>query len=236
MRQAGKTKLIDPQLVLGQLPLFQQVDREQVALIARHAEQIRLVKGERLFEKGATASGFYVIVSGQIKLALPVNNNNDRVVDILGQGQSFGEALMFLNRPYPVFAQALHNTTLIKVDQTHLFQLIATDPFFARRMLAGMSIRLHHLILDIDTHSKLTSTQRLVSFILQHLPANVQVEKADTPITFKLPEKKQLIASRLCFAPETLSRSLHELSEKGLIETHGSLIVIKNFEGLRSYC
>jgi CRP-like cAMP-binding protein len=234
MGRQRKSKQVDISSVLLQLPLFQEVSESQIAKIVSLTHQQELTRGACLFQKGDLASGFYVIVAGRIKLALPGIKGNERVVDIIGSRQSFGEALMFLNRPYPVFAQALNDSTLLHVAQAPIFELLETDASFARRMLAGMSIRLHHLILDIDTFSNHTGTQRLVSFILQHIHES-SLTSSDAPIAFTLPATKQLIASRLCLAPETLSRSLHELSAGNLIEVSGNLISIKNIEGLRAY-
>jgi CRP/FNR family transcriptional regulator, dissimilatory nitrate respiration regulator len=234
MMQNKILKRVDASVVLSQLPLFQEVGKDLLDHIAGYSHQQKLAKGTFLFQKGDHASGFFVIVTGKIKLALSVSHNNERVIDVLSPGQSFGEALMFLNRPYPVYAQAISDATLIHVAQDPIFELLACDPFFARRMLAGMSMRLHHLILDIDTFSQQTGTQRVVSFILQHLPDSSTTAE-NTTITFPLPCTKQLVASRLCLAPETLSRSLHELVSNGLIEVNGKLIFVKNIQALRSY-
>jgi len=169
MKEPAKAGRGSIQGILRQLALFNQVDRKQIEQIEHQASLITLAKGARLFEKGDPVTGFFVILSGQIKLALPVNPGSERIIDTIGPGQSFGEALMFLDRPYPLFAQAVMPTTLVKVAQQPVLELLATDTLFARRMLAGMSMRLHQLILDIDLSSKLTGVQRVVSFLLQQL-------------------------------------------------------------------
>ncbi len=234
MTRHKTAKEIDITVVLSQLPLFQESSDEHLRRIVAEAAHISLQKEGLLFQKGDPASGFYVVVTGRIKLALPINHS-ERVVDVIGPRRSFGEALMFMQRPYPVFAQALVDSTLIHVPQEPIFEMLAADPLFARRMLAGMSMRLRDLILDIDTFSRQTGTQRLVSYLLQHLPQGSDTLKHG-PIVFPLPTTKQLIASRLCMAPETLSRSLHELCENDLIAVNRSLITIKNIVNLRNYC
>ncbi|GAB1393947.1 Crp/Fnr family transcriptional regulator [Rhodocyclaceae bacterium] len=234
MARQRKIKKIDIPVVLSQLPLFQEISSAHLEQIVATAKPVSLRKEEYLFNRGDPASGFYVVVTGKIKLALPINHS-ERVIDILGPRRSFGEALMFMLRTYPVFAQALIDSILIHVPQEPIFDLLASDPLFARRMLAGMSMRLHDLILDIDTFSRQTGTQRLVSYLLQHLPQDSDTAAAGT-IVFPLPTTKQLIASRLCMAPETLSRSLHELCTNNLIEVNRSLITIKNLANLRNYC
>ncbi|MDP1526456.1 MAG: Crp/Fnr family transcriptional regulator [Rhodocyclaceae bacterium] len=234
MTRQRNAKKIDIRVVLSQLPMFQEIDDEHLERIVAASELVSIRKEERLFNKGDPASGFYVVVTGKIKLALPINNS-ERVIDVLGPRRSFGEALMFMLRTYPVFAQALMDSTLIHVPQEPIFELLASDPLFARRMLAGMSLRLHNLILDIDTFSRQTGTQRLVSYLLQHLPQSNDTPER-SPIVFPLPTTKQLIASHLCMAPETLSRALHELCTNDLIEVNRNLITIKNLSSLRNYC
>jgi CRP-like cAMP-binding protein len=234
MTKQQKEKQINIRVVLSQLPLFQEISDKQLERIVAESEPVSVRKEERLFNKGDPASGFYVLVTGKIKLALPLSNM-ERVVDVLSPQRSFGEALMFLLRSYPVFAQALMDSTLIHVPQEPIFALLAEDPPFARRMLAGMSMRLHDLILDIDTFSRQTGTQRLVGYLLQHLPPGSSTPERGA-IVFPLPTSKQLIASRLCMAPETLSRSLHELCTSDLIEVKRNLITIKNLADLRNYC
>ena len=54
---------------------------------------------------GDLPHGFYFLVSGKVKLAFSSSQGTEKVVEILGPMQSFGEAVMFMNRPYPVFAE-----------------------------------------------------------------------------------------------------------------------------------
>ena len=48
----------------------------------------------------------------------------DKVVDILGAGETFGEAVMFLERPHIVDAHALQDSLLVYVDRAAMFDEI----------------------------------------------------------------------------------------------------------------
>ncbi|MFN3883705.1 MAG: Crp/Fnr family transcriptional regulator [Rhodocyclaceae bacterium] len=222
---------IDIPALLARLPLFQELSAEQIAHLAAHARSKRLPKGEMLFQRGDIAHGFYFIVFGQVKLAFPSSSGNEKVVEILGPRQSFGEAAVFAQLPYPVFAQALADSLLVYVPRDAIFELLETDPSFARRMLTGMAMRLHALIHDVETYSLRSSTQRVIGYLLQHCPN----EQCEGGIEITLPTSKQVIASRLNLTPETLSRILHDLSEARLIEMHGKQIKIGNLKRLREY-
>ena len=218
--------------LLAQLPLFSALVPEQMERIAATARERRLAKGEMLFQKGDPAHGFYVVVSGQIKLALPSAQGNEKVVEIIGPQQSFGEAVMFMDRPFPVFAEALLDTQLLHIGKDAVFQLIDTDPSFSRRMLAGLSMRLHSLIADVESYTLRSSAQRLIGYLLQHAPED---DRKVNQVEIKLPTSKHILASRLNLTPETFSRILHDLSDSGLIEVQGRVIKVPDLQRLRTH-
>jgi CRP-like cAMP-binding protein len=225
---------IDIPALLARLPLFQELTPEQVIKIAAQAREKRLTKGEMLFQKGDLSRGFYVIVFGQLKLAFPSSSGNEKVVDILGPKQSFGEAVMFMDRPYPLFAEAIADTLLLHVAKDTVFELLASDPSFARHMLAGLSMRLHSLVQDVESYSLRSSAQRVIGYLLQHCPIEGDGDCTGS-IEITLPTSKQIIASRLNLTPETLSRILHDLAEAKLIGVQGKQITINDLKRLREY-
>jgi CRP-like cAMP-binding protein len=223
--------LLDLREVLSRLPLFQQLDDVRMARIVEHVRERRLGKGEMLFHKGDQPRGFYVVVFGQIKLAFPSSVGNEKVVDLLGAKQSFGEAVMFMGRPYPVFAEALCDTLVVHVGKDIIDELIRSDPDFANLLLAGLSVRLHGLLQDVELYSQHSSTQRVIGYLLQQAPDDGEVNE----FRVELPTTKQIIASRLNVVPETLSRIFHDLSEAGLISVQGKRITVNDARRLREY-
>lgn len=228
-----KTGHLDIPQILSRLPLFLELAPEQIAQIAEHTREKRLEKGEMLFQKGDMPRGFYVIVFGQIKLAFPSSHGNEKVINILGPRQSFGEAAMFMDRPYPVFSESLADTLLLHIAKNAVFDLLEQDATFARRMLAGLSMRLHSLVQDVESYSLRSSAQRVIGFLLQHCGRESQNVAGEQ--TIALPTSKQVIASRLNLTPETLSRIFHDLSEAQLITVHGKQITIHDADRLRAF-
>ncbi len=222
-----------PDFLLRQ-PLFQELTAEQVAHLAAHSREKRLAVGEMLLQKGDSPRGFYIIIFGQIKLAFPSATGNEKVVDILGPRQSFGETVMFIDRPYPVFAEAIADTLLLHVAKDAIFELLETDTSFARRMLASMSMRLHSLMRDVESYSLRSSAQRVIGYLLQHCPDQGKGACAGS-VVITLPTSKQIIASRLNLTPETLSRIFRDLAEAKLISVQSRRVTINDFKRLREY-
>ncbi len=214
--------------ILSRLPLFLEVPPAQIQQIAAESRLKKLAKGKMLFQKGDPARGFSVVIWGQIKLAFPSSQGNEKVVQVFGPRQSFGEAVMFMDRPYPVYAEAVTDAMVLHIPRKPVFDLVERDPSFALAMLAGLSIRLHSLVHDVESYSLRSSTQRIIGYLLQQC-----AYEEEGAAEVLLPTSKQLIASLLNLTPETLSRIFHDLSNAGLIEVHGRQVRIADMRKLR---
>ena len=221
--------------IITHLPLFQALDSEQRAQLLLGIHSRHLKKGESLFNAGDPALGLYIVAFGQIKLTVQSVQGEEKVVEIIGPRQSFGEAVMFLDRPYPVTAEALADSLLLHVARDQINAMLAQDASFARKMLAGMSMRLHSLIQDVESYSLRSSTQRVIGYLLQQCPVADSSSEASAQVEVILPASKQVIASRLNLSPETLSRIFAELSRTGLIDVDGRTVKVSAVTQLREY-
>jgi CRP-like cAMP-binding protein len=210
---------------LANVPLFKELAPGELDRIAALTRQVRALRSEILFHRGDEAKGFYVIAVGQVKLVFISTKGSEKVVDILGPGQSFGEAVMFMERPHVVTAQALVDSLLLHIQREAVFDELDRDPRFARRMIAGLSRRLHDLIGDLEANSTRSGTQRIIGYLLHACNAS---STQDGGIEVTLPATKSVIASRLNLTLEHFSRILHELSAQGLIEVRGRSVHIRD--------
>jgi CRP-like cAMP-binding protein len=231
MLQLVETRF-DTSALLARVPLFQELSEEQLDRLAESSRRKRLPRGEMLFHKGDLARGFFLVVFGQVKLAFPSINGNEKVADVIGPGQSFGEAVMLAESPYPVFAEALVDSHLVHIGKDAIFELLENDAAFTRRMLTRLAIDSQSLVNDIESYTLRSSPQRVVDYLLQIPP--VDAANSGSGVEIILPTSKQVTASRLNVTPETLSRILHNLADAGLIEMRGKRISIRNIESLRA--
>ena len=152
---------------LANLPLFKEASAEEIERIAQGTRSVHASRGETLFHKGDTPEGFYLVVYGQVKLAFISPQGADKVVEIIGPGMSFGEAVMFLEKPYVVYAQTLADSLLLHVSKTVVFDELERDPNFARKMLGGLSRRLHGMINDVEAYCMHSGAQRVIGYLLR---------------------------------------------------------------------
>jgi CRP-like cAMP-binding protein len=223
---------IQTQAFLASLALFKELAPSELERIAAGTAALNVPRGEIIFNRGDPCEGFHVVVYGQVKLAFISAQGSEKVVEIIAPGYSFGEALMFMEKPYVLMAQALADSMLLHVSKSVVFAEIERDPAFSRKMLAGLSRRLHGLISDLEAYSFQSGTQRVIGYLLRQ-DAHESSDAARYVVT--LPASKAIVASRLNVTPEHFSRILHDLTQAGLIAVEGRAMTILDPERLRNY-
>jgi CRP/FNR family transcriptional regulator, dissimilatory nitrate respiration regulator len=193
-------------------PLFADVDAAALARVAAACRLRRFDRGEPVLWVGQSCDAFFIMARGQVRLYMTAPNGNEKVIELVGAGQSFGEALVFLERPCPINAQALSDVLLLEVPRQAMLDELQCDTGFALRMLSGMSRRLHGLVQDVQTSALQSGLQRVVGYLLRDVGPD-----QPGPVTVCLPAAKATVASLLSLTPEYFSRVLHELESVGLL-------------------
>ena len=218
---------------LSVLPLFTDLSQPELERLAQGCQLRRLSRGETIFRVGEPCEEFHVTVTGQIKLFAISPAGQEKVIELVGPGNSFGEALMFTGQPYIINGQSLTDTLLLTVKKFAVVGEIERDARFAMRMLAGISRRLHGLVRDVEAYALHSGVQRVIGYLLGDRLNESEV--ASEGITVTLPVSKAAIASRLSLTPEYFSRVLHELESAALIQVDKRDIHIPDTAGLANY-
>ena len=221
---------------LSVLPLFSDLNPPELQRLALGCQLRRLARGETVFRVGEPCEEFHVTVTGQIKLFAISPAGQEKVIELVGPGSSFGEALMFTDRPYIINAQSLTDTLLLTVKKGAVVGEIERDPRFAMRMLAGISRRLHGLVRDVEAYALHSGVQRVIGYLLRDVADGVGNGVANgAPLTVSLEVSKATVASRLSLTPEYFSRVLHELESAGLVRIDKRDVHILDRDRLAAY-
>lgn len=218
---------------LANVPMFSEMSAQEIGRIAAGTHALRAEKGERIFHHGDPCTGFHIIVYGQVKLGFTSALGGEKVIEIFGPGQSFGEAMMFLDRPHVASAHALADIMLLHVASHVVMDEFASDPVFARKMMCGLSLRLLALVRDVEGYSLRSSAERVIGYLLREVADNP--DAGGSPKQVVILSSKGVLASRLNMTPEHFSRVLHDLSAAGLIEVKGKSVHIPDPERLRTH-
>jgi len=223
-------KEIRPEQFLARLQLFAGLGAAELARLAAGTTRRELRRGETLFRQGEQPTGFHAVVYGRIELRARSPHGRERVTDIVGAGRSFGEAIMFLEKPYIVSAKALSDALVLHVAKDAVFAELERNPAFGRRIIATLSAKLHSAARELDTYALGSGEARFAAWLLR---AAGPPEDGAASVT--LPATKRAIASRLNLSAEHLSRILRHLVAEGLIEVRGRTFEIPDVARLRAW-
>lgn len=212
--------------------IFAGLDDAQLSRVMQSAQVIALGENQHLFEAGQEARNFYLVRSGRIKLYLTSADGMEKVIHLVGAGDTFAEAIMFMDSPiYPIHASALCDSEVLAFSNKVFREILRESVDTCFRLMADMSAWLKKQLNEIDALTLQNATLRFANYLLQQIPAGQQ---GSTTITLEAP--KQVIASRLSIQPESLSRILRNLQREGIITTQGSEIVVHDIAALRAQC
>ncbi len=225
-----KTLEFSAQQLLKQSPLFNALNQQQFEQIEQHSCILSIKSEQFLFHQSSNYQNFFILSSGMIKLFRLTPNGNEKVIEIIRPGQSFAEAIMFMDKPcYPVHAVALKSSQVIAINANEYKKILSNSIETCFGVMAIMSVRLRELLYEVDRLTLHNATFRIISFLLD-LKSHQKIDE----ISLKLDISKQTIASQLAIKPETLSRILKQLANKNLIKTKENAIYLLNETALKS--
>jgi CRP/FNR family transcriptional regulator len=199
---------------IAAIPLFQGLSREHLEKLAMIVVEQVFRKGQSIFTEGDDGAGFYVPVSGRVKVFKLSADGKEQILHILGPGEPFGEVAVFTGKPFPAHAEALEQSRVFFFPRESLVALIEREPSLALNMLAMLSQRLRRFAALIDDLSLKEVPGRLASYLLYL--SDREGEQLVLDIS------KGQLASLLGTIPETLSRILARMTREGLIRSDGS--------------
>ncbi len=216
--------------MLASIPLFKGVDSGQLDRIAWQVQGRCYKKGECIIEKGDVAEGFFYIESGQVKLSFISEQGNEKVVELLGAGATFGEAAMFIGKPFPVFVQTCAASRLLFIRKEAVWALIRQSPEVAGHVISSLSQRLYAMIGELESMCLLSSRERVTGFLLRELDNDPNGDARE----IRLPSTKAATASLLNLTPETFSRVIHGLEREGIVNVDGRRVEVLDLARLRA--
>ncbi len=206
-------------MVLGNLP--EEVQEE----VMQSMQHRFFAKGEIIFHEGDSSRVIMLIQSGRIKIGRIDQNGDERILDILHQGEVIWDTLQEKQTVFPYSAAALTDVELCLIDRSTFVEIISKYPAAAVELVAGLGRRVAELneialLLSINNPVK-----RLSGFLLDR-----DLRCVGPEIHLKLED----IAAAVRLRPETVSRNLTKLEKMNLIRRTGrGRVLVTDRNGLQ---
>jgi len=211
---------------ISSIPLFKGLSEGQLSGLAGIAVEKTFSRGQTIFSEGDEGHGFFIALSGRLKVFKLSPDGREQILHILGPGEIFGEVPVFAGSHFPANAAAMEETRVLYFMRASLIALIEKNPSIAMGLLAVLSKRLRIFTSLIDDLSLKEVPGRLASYILY------LSRKENDSMALELDITKGQLASLLGTIPETLSRILAKMSAQGILECTGPKIKILDRDAL----
>ncbi len=107
--------------------VFQFLRPDQLKRISDVAHVVSFKAGDTVYEKGARADHFYIVLEGQVSLRIPSRSGISIQIDELTSGAIFGSCVCFQLMNYSLNAQCTHDSRLLEISSTTLKELMDQD-------------------------------------------------------------------------------------------------------------
>jgi len=211
--------------MVAHLPLFAGLTAADLTEVLREARSSRFAKNSAVFEQGADANSFFLLLHGHVRASKTTPTGEQIVVRYVAPGEIFGVAPAIGMSRYPATATAVDDSVVLVWTSAAWPRLTSRFPQLAANTLQTVGSRLqesHTRVLEMSTQQ----VEQRVAHALLRL-AKQSGRKLDHGIQIDFPISRQDIAQMTGTTLHTVSRILSAWEQAGLVESGRQRIVLR---------
>ena len=134
---------IDSQIVLSavsDLPLFTELNKEEVDIIYAVLKPLHIKKGESIFNEGDSGEEMFILFSGALCAYGRQYDGTQRWLFDIQLGDFFGEMSIIANEPRSATISAQEDSIVIMLRKVDFFGIISQHPIIGFKILRTISI------------------------------------------------------------------------------------------------
>jgi len=210
--------------LLQRLSLFQGVEPDELVRVGSELTERVFSKDAHIVQQDQPGDALFIIARGRVKVVIYGDNNREVILNLLKEGEFFGEMSLFDEQPRSAHVIASEDTQVLVMTREQFEQHVHRSPRTAINVIKEMSRRLRRADEIIGNLATLDVSQRVVH-IMKDL-AEKDGEEVPEGILIKERPTQQDIASMIGTSRETVSRVLSELQRGGFVEMRGRQILL----------
>lgn len=213
---------------LQKIPLLADVDSETLNQVAA-ALQLRTVeRGQHVLHKGGGGDHLLFLLAGRLQAVDMIEDGREIGLNFLTQGDYFGELSIIDGLSRSASVVACENSLIALLPRTHALALIYQNPLVAERLLKRMAANIrtaanYRTILGIPN-----AFQRVFALLNQF----AKIAPGGLVVIEKMPTQQE-ISIMVNTSRETVSRAIHILIQKGVVEKDMRRLIVRQPDALR---
>lgn len=222
--------MTDSNTIMKYVPIFYELNDEFLKKIEQMGIIRNYKKDMTILSRSYAGTGLYIITKGQVKVVENDSDGGEIILEILGEHDYFGEMSLIDNKNPSADVVAMEDTELFFLGREDFVNLLKENPNIGIALLEEMTRRLRMSGNKIKSLSIADAEGKIASALLQIAENTGTIHQGAVQVN--LPYQHD-IANLAGTSRETVSRVLHALEKKGLIEFDGSRIRIPDYSSFR---
>ena len=158
---------IDKAALLSKHPLFQELGRDVHERIAAYATTRHVARGATIFMKGDAGASLFAVCSGTVEVLVPSAEGKNAVMNLIHEGEIFGEIALLDGRPRTADALALTDCTLMVLERRDFLPLLRERPETAVKLLEILCARIRRTTEQVEELMFLNLERRVAKALLR---------------------------------------------------------------------
>ena len=216
--------------VVGQLrrvPLFAHLNDEELSRVSQAVREKSYPKNSVILFEDDPGDALFVVVSGQVKVVLIGEDGREVILAMLQDGDFFGEMSLIDDQPRSAHVIATEEANMLVLRRDDFQTAMDETPRIALGLLQALSRRLRRADDKIGGLVLLDVTGRLSKLLLELADDN-------DGVTIARRLTHQQLAQMIGSSRETVSRTLRDLTDRGLIEINRRTMAVRDRGGLQA--
>jgi hypothetical protein len=140
--------VIEKMMLIRQVPIFAELDADDLEELAAVVEERRIEPGKTLFAEGDVGDAVYLIIKGQVTVFTggPGTDRPERVLSELGPGACIGEMAVLDAAPRSATVRALQRTRTLRVPGEGFKRVMSERPEMSEAIVAELVKRMRGLM------------------------------------------------------------------------------------------
>jgi len=218
---------------LRAVPLFAQLEDEDLDRLAGLSRVLHLDKKKMLFNEGEPYRGMFVILSGLAVVYKLGDDGRMLILQVCRPGDPLAEVPLFeeADAGYPAYGKVTRAGEVLFLPRERFVPFLKQHPEVAWEMLDVFAARIKELALQLEGVTLREVTSRLARYLMREIEAAGRHDESSPVLT--LPLAKGSLASYLGMVHETLSRTFSRLVRDNIVSVKGSEITILDLDRLK---
>ncbi|MYL55258.1 cyclic nucleotide-binding domain-containing protein [Pontibacillus yanchengensis] len=207
---------MDKLLMLSQISLFDELPKEELMVVDEMSEMKPVKKGTLILSPESPIEALFLLKQGQVRLYRMNSQGKQFTVDILVDGNIFGETSTMSLTDNEIYAEAMTDTYLCILSNEDFEQFIQTNSNIALKLIDILSTRLKE-VYTISEKIALSDVKNRLLYLLLMLSEKTGRRKNEWQ-TIEMKLTHHDLANMIGSTRETTSAIISQLKKEGYIK------------------